>query len=113
MLTKVSQTIAEGADADEIFSVVFSYPLYDMGMCETENFHVIGTSEPQLSVDKAFSSAAAIFHKICPGAEFLGMSKQVDDVVRERIGDYVEDEEGQFLETAAGMVEDQAANDKE
>jgi RAB protein geranylgeranyltransferase component A len=111
---KVILRRCRGKDGDagavaEIFHVSFSYDLLvSTGDTKIDGLHEIRRARPGLSADSAFEQAAEIFAEICPGQEFLKLSKEMGDAVKASLGENAldeEDEEKMVLESAVGMID--------
>ena len=99
---------------DELFHVSFSYGLDDESASipgvdgDYHGLHVVRRTEADLAADSAFDSAAKIYSKICPDADFLKVAKAVDEAIQERLGDSAlreDDEEKRVLESAMDLIE--------
>uniref|UniRef100_A0A7S4SFD6 Uncharacterized protein n=2 Tax=Ditylum brightwellii TaxID=49249 RepID=A0A7S4SFD6_9STRA len=107
---------------EELYHVSFSYPDLDSDNKEEENekieaeakidfiipkgLHICHRPGQSITVDAAFREAERIFHDICPGAEFLARSEDIDKAVQERVGNnrVGDDDEGMMLESAMHMI---------
>jgi RAB protein geranylgeranyltransferase component A len=98
----------EGSNAIRIFQVTFSYALPEASnqTKNVQNLHCVQRSEPGLSADSSFEQAREIFAAICPDGNFLAISEQVDTVVKERLGEQIEeDADGLVLDSAMDIIE--------
>jgi hypothetical protein len=99
----------QSSTVEEVFHTSFSYDLWsnesdsDGTWSDVDGLHVMNRPRPRLSADEAFDQAAAIFAKICPGQDFLKLSKEMGDAVKASLGEHafdVEDEEKTVLDSA-------------
>jgi hypothetical protein len=111
VILKSSSTGRDDAEVvDELFHVTFSYELLSPDetteLAHDDGVHIIHRPRPGLTVDHCFEQAEKIFAEICPGQVFLKMSKEMDDAVKERLGDscHDDDDEKAVLESAVGMI---------
>ena len=116
ILQTASEIIVSGGNnegrgiIDEVFHVCFSYDFNvfvdDARMEPKRGLHICSRSGQTLTADVAFHQAQRIFSTICPGSKFLGLSQELDNVVKERAADRVdEDDERAMLDSAIGMIE--------
>ena len=97
-------------NADEVYHVCFSYDFNvipdDASTQPKKGLHICSRSGQTLAADVAFHEAKRIFSAICPGSKFLGLSQELDTVVKERAADRgEEDDERAMLDSAIGMIE--------
>eukprot|EP00934_Nitzschia_sp_Nitz4_P005031 Nitzschia sp. Nitz4//scaffold321_size20361//3889//6051//NITZ4_008682-RA/size20361-processed-gene-0.34-mRNA-1//-1//CDS//3329547772//5021//frame0 len=95
--------------AQQVLSTSFSHDLCSPADKDPQiaGVHVCSTSGQTLTADVAFEQAERLFHTICPGAEFLGLSADLDKAIKERVGSQGhDDEERLMLESALGMIAD-------
>jgi RAB protein geranylgeranyltransferase component A len=97
---------------DEIYQVTFSHALTTTTTEVEESLpnglHVCQSDGQVLTADVAFAQAQQLFDNICPGMEFLGLSKELDQTIQERAaerGGAMDDDEQLVLESALGMIE--------
>ena len=66
-----------------------------------------------ITLESAFHRAKEIFDSICPGADFLALSKEMDEMVRERVGDRGDDSDDEqvVLESAMDLIDNAALID--
>lgn len=99
------------APVEEIVSATYSHEISTVLKYNTgENTLPKGVfacshSGQVLTADTAFEQAEKIFHEICPGHEFLGLSMDLAAAIKERVTSRGhEDEERLMLESALGMI---------
>mmetsp|Transcript_5603 Transcript_5603/g.6501 ORF Transcript_5603/g.6501 Transcript_5603/m.6501 type:complete len:815 (+) Transcript_5603:30-2474(+) len=95
----------------EIYYVTFSHECPQLveakGTYQPCGIHFCAHTAQELTADAAFEQAQKIFSSICPGAEFMGLSNAINEVIRERVGEKQhDDDEKTMLESALGMIED-------
>ena len=118
VLEKVlSQMQSDDESCEEIVHISFSIPLYEDSTNVEEipdGLHVIHRPAPGFVLDTAFEHAKSIFSKLCPGAEFLVLAKEIDNMVKERFGDRrdEDDDEKRVLESAMDMIDAEKAAEK-
>jgi hypothetical protein len=110
---KILEQVVVKLTAEEIHHVSFSYAIPDKEN-ETTNvdgLHVCQTSGQSLTLDAQVEQAKIIFQSICSDVEFLTMSREMDNIVKERLAgrNDEEDEERMVLESAMNMMEVDAA----
>ncbi len=90
----------------ECHHVAFSYTTNRPNVKETlaSGLHVCYRDKHSLTCDAAFREAERIFHEICPGCEFLGLAKKVEDAIVYRNNDD-SDEEKLVLDSAVGIMQ--------
>jgi hypothetical protein len=113
---KILEQVVTRLNAEEIYHVSFSYAIPDEEK-ETTNvdgLHVCQTSGQSLTLDAQVEQAKSIFQSICPDLEFLTMSREMDNIVKERFAGRSdeEDEERMVLESAMNMMEVDAASER-
>ena len=96
--------------AIEIYHVSFSHGCRDLDearkACNYTGIHLCNHTGQVLTADSAFEQAEKIFHSICPGDKFLGLSSEIDKVIRERVEEKrYDDDEKNMLESAIDMIE--------
>ena len=113
-LEKVAQSLIDGKKIQEMYHCSFSFASQDGFSSETNiqkpSFtgltycHKGGQS---ITLEAAFHQAGQIFGGICPNADFLALSKEMDQMVRERIGDRGDDsdDEQMVLESAMDLID--------
>lgn len=111
VLDEAASTILASAPAPlvEFASATFTHaaPFHAQRPGEVGGIHICSHSGQVLAADAAFEQAEKIFHKICPGQDFLGLSDDLDAVIKERSKEQGhEDEERLMLESALGMIGD-------
>jgi RAB protein geranylgeranyltransferase component A len=109
ILAKACQTLLQSEDTDpvnEIYHASFSHQVADStSTSTTEGLHICHHSGQVLAADVAFEQAQRIFSKICPGTEFLGLSEELDTVVKERAAERGDDDDERYmLDSAVGMI---------
>jgi hypothetical protein len=59
-----------------------------------------------LAVDSSFVEAKRIFHELCPDDNFLKLSTEMDELVKERQAGFGDDEDEEFkmLESAMNLI---------
>jgi RAB protein geranylgeranyltransferase component A len=97
-------------EVDEIYHLSFSHDVSEMDSSSSESspegMFVCGHSGQGLAADVAFEQAQQLFSKMLPGMEFLGLSEEIDTVVKERAAErFEEDDEKLMLDSAVGMIE--------
>lgn len=109
--TKTTQSIVE-----EIYHISFSSNMMSSTtQIQRPGLHICNKFGPSVTVQSAFLEASSIFHNICPNAEFLKLSKVMDEKVKESRFGLTEDEndmEKAVLESAMDMVISTAASDE-
>eukprot|EP00977_Amphora_coffeiformis_P010087 scaffold2353_cov167-Amphora_coffeaeformis.AAC.78 len=107
VLEEAVQAILNDSSLMEIYHISFSYALCDGEADATrDRMHVIRRPQPNLTLDEAFDQARNVFKKICPDTEFLTLSKEIDNMVKERFGDRLEDDEEQVaLSNAMNLIQ--------
>jgi RAB protein geranylgeranyltransferase component A len=118
ILAKACQTLLETEDTDtvnEIYHASFSHQVADpTSTSTTEGLHICHHSGQVLAADVAFEQAQRIFSKICPGMEFLGLSEELDTVVKERAAERGDDDDERYmLDSAVGMIGSEKQANKE
>jgi RAB protein geranylgeranyltransferase component A len=113
--TILEQVVAK-LKAEEIYHVSFSYAIPDEeeGITNVDGLKVCQTSGQSLTLDAQVEQAKNIFQSICPDVEFLTMSREMDNIVKERSAgrDDEEDEDRMVLESAMNMMEVDAASER-
>ena len=120
VLEKVIESILSQKDMEEMeemhqFSFNFTEFEKDSNdeMNETIGFHKV-YRQSNMTVDHAFDEARRIFEKICPNENFLRLSEEMDQIVKERrVGSEEEDQDGCMLESAMNMVQEQPSSPSE
>jgi Rab proteins geranylgeranyltransferase component A len=138
-LDSILEACPEEDVCDEIFHVSFSYVISESPLATEHSssnvatddatwitssppvpgLHVVYRPYPGLEADAAFEQAATIFSSIVVGgigcsSDFLALSKEMDDAVKERIGDAAypnsnePDEEQWQLESAVNIMKSAA-----
>ena len=110
VLEEAVEAILKGSSLKEIYRISFSYALYDGDVVDKtrDRMHVIRRSPPSLTLDKAFDQARSVFQKICPNTEFLTLSEEIDNMVKERFGDRLEDDDEEVaLSNAMNLIQSQ------
>ena len=111
-------SLAETGSLDEIYHLSFSHEVFSDAIVtgkplDTKGLHICHHSGQVLAADAAFEQAQKIFLKICPGMEFLGLSEEMDTVVKERAAErWDEDDERYMLDTAVGLIGQKTDTDK-
>jgi len=104
-------------EVDEIFHVTYSYGLEEdvPEVPLAGGVHTVRRDAPGFEADPAFEQAASIFSSICPHVDFLTMSKEMDEAVKERIGDsdVDDDDEQRVLASAMGMIQHTEADEQQ
>jgi RAB protein geranylgeranyltransferase component A len=110
---KILEQVVTKLKAEEIHHVSFSYAIPDeeKGKTNVDGLHVCQTSGQSLTLDAQVEQAKTIFQSICPDLEFLTMSQEMDNIVKERLAgrNDEEDEERMVLQSAMNMMEVDAA----
>ena len=112
---KILERATEKLKAQEIYHVSFSYALPDEVNEESvEGLRVCQVSGQSLTLDAAVGQAKDIFQSICSDVEFLTMSQEMDNIVKERLAgrDDDEDEERMVLESAMNMMDVSSAGEQ-
>jgi RAB protein geranylgeranyltransferase component A len=107
ILQEAIETILENSSVYELYQISFSYPLYNIAETNynIQGVNVIQRPQLNLAIDTAFEQAHQIFNRICPDVAFLGLSKEIDDLVKERFGDRNdEDDEQVALSNALNLL---------
>lgn len=94
----------------EVYHASFSHAHRDTALakelCSPRGLHLCSHTAQVLTADAAFEQAESIFHSICPGEKFLGLSSEIDKAIRERAEEKrYDDEEKNMLESAVDMIE--------
>ncbi|KAG7374446.1 GDP dissociation inhibitor [Nitzschia inconspicua] len=107
----------KGDDVDslvELYHVTFSHSLAQVSEEPsnlTNGIHTCNHSGHTLTADVAFEQARSLFQTICPGMEFLGLSKSFDEAIQQRAREKrYDDDEKMMLESALSMIVDKSAN---
>lgn len=95
------------ADSVELYHVSFSYNLYDHQKSELfTGLHVCQQTGQTLASDDAFVVAKDLFNQICPDVDFLTLSEEMENTIRENLaGREEEDEERDVLDKAAELIQ--------
>ena len=122
MQRALDSILSESGDegVEEIFQVTFSYSLMSgyndekQKLSESiDGLHIVDRPPPGIEADPAFDQAARIFSQIVKEKqEFLAMSQAMDDAVKERIGDGMndhDDDERRVLESAVHMISSESS----
>ena len=97
----------------ELYHVSFSHecPDFELGLGASRTsrhpngIHFCSHTAQALTADAAFEQAEKIFSSICPEEKFLGLSSEIDKVIRERVEEKrYDDDEKNMLESAMGMI---------
>lgn len=78
---------------------------------QTSGLHIAYRDTQSITCDSAFREAKRIFDKICPGADFLGLAKKVEDEIVYR-NEEDSDDEKVVLESAVTMIETPLSKEK-
>jgi len=101
-------TNEEALSVEECHHVSFSFasdsPIDITMNNETTGLHIAYRDTQSITCDSAFREAKRIFDKICPDADFLGLSKKVEDEIVYR-NEEDSDDEKVVLESAVTMIE--------
>ena len=95
-----------GNDCSELYHVGYSYEIDGSSNYEVPGIHFCKSRGMALAVDSSFIEAKRIFHELCPNGQFLKLSTEMDEIVKERQAGFGEDEdeEVQMLESAMNMI---------
>jgi Rab proteins geranylgeranyltransferase component A len=111
ILSKAYESLISGQDpgsVSEIFHFSFSHEIVgnvDGGVSDFNGLHLCHHNGQALAADAAFEQAEHIFSEICPGMDFLGLSTDLETLIKERAGDRnEEDDERYMLDSAVGMI---------
>ena len=113
-LEKVAQSLIDGKEIQEMYHCSFSFASHDGLSSETksqkpsfEGLTYCHKGGQSITLEAAFHQASQSFDGICPNADFLALSKEMDDMVRERIGDRGDDsdDEQMVLESAMDLID--------
>lgn len=101
-------TNEEASSVEECHHVSFSFtsdsPNDTIEDNETTGLHIAYRDAQSITCDSAFREAKRIFDQICPYADFLGLSKKVEDEIVYR-NEEDSDDEKVVLESAVTMIE--------
>ena len=100
-------------DIVEIYHLAFSYILHEpIDPSQLPSGLVVCEQVGQtLSADDTFLAAKEMFEQICPGVEFLSLSREMKDVItKNMVGREEEDEEREVLDKAANMLDSTQQN---
>ena len=107
ILAKACDALLDSSSASEIYHLSFSHEVVDhvKQQAEIDGLHVCHHTGQALAADAAFEQAEKIFSKICPGMDFLGLSTELETLIKERTGDRGEDDDERYmLDSAVGMI---------
>mmetsp|Transcript_26131 Transcript_26131/g.38678 ORF Transcript_26131/g.38678 Transcript_26131/m.38678 type:complete len:732 (+) Transcript_26131:60-2255(+) len=96
-----------GNDCSELYHVGYSYEIDGpSNNYEVPGIHFCKSRGMALAVDSSFIEAKRIFHEVCPNGQFLKLSTEMDEIVKERQAVFGEDEdeEVKMLESAMNMI---------
>mmetsp|Transcript_20927 Transcript_20927/g.41690 ORF Transcript_20927/g.41690 Transcript_20927/m.41690 type:complete len:537 (+) Transcript_20927:239-1849(+) len=101
-------TNEEASSVEECHHVSFSFtsdsPNNITEDSQTTGLHIAYRDTQSITCDSAFREAKRIFDKICPDADFLGLSKKVEDEIVYR-NEEDSDDEKVVLDSAVTMIE--------
>jgi RAB protein geranylgeranyltransferase component A len=97
-----------GDDCVELYQLGYSYEV-DSECCNTDQIsgiHLCRSRGMTLAVDSSFVEAKRIFHELCPDDNFLKLSTEMDELVKERQAGFGDDEDEEFkmLESAMNLI---------
>lgn len=95
------------SNVKECHHITFSFTSDSPNLAEddqTSGLHIAYRGTQSLTCDFAFREAKRIFNKICPGSDFLGLAKKVEDEIVYRNGEDSDDERV-VLDSAVTMIE--------
>jgi RAB protein geranylgeranyltransferase component A len=103
VLEEASEVLTKEWNVTEIYQLSFSYPLHQNAApnSQRKGVHILQRPQPNLTVDEAFDQAKNIFSDICPGTGFLTLSEAIDNMVKERFGDRMEEDDEQMALSSA------------
>ena len=113
-LEKVAQSLIDGKTIQEMYHCSFSFASHDGLSSETkiqkpmfEGLTYCHKGGQSITLEAAFHQAGQIFDGICRNADFLALSKEMDEMVRERIGDRGDDSDDEqiVLESAMDLID--------
>ena len=113
---KILEQVVTKLTEEEIHHVSFSYAIPDeeKGTTKVNGLHVCQTSGQSLTLDAQVDQAKRIFQSMCPDVEFLTMSQEMDNIVKERLAgrNDEEDDERMVLQSAMNMMEVDARSER-
>ena len=112
-LEKVAQSLIDEKKNQEMYHCSFSFASHDGLSSETkfkpsfEGLTYCHKGGQSITLEAAFHQAGEVFDDICPNADFLALSKEMDEMVRERVGDRGDDsdDEQMVLESAMDLID--------
>ncbi len=121
-LEKVAKALVDARgeqNVQEIYHCSFSFASREMKNQESalKGLTCCHKGGQSITLEAAFHKANEIFRDVCPNADFLALSKEMDEMVRERTGDRGDDsdDEQMVLESAMDLIDASAnaANDND
>jgi RAB protein geranylgeranyltransferase component A len=113
-LETVAQSLINGKKIQEMYQCSFSFASHDglSGGIKKLESSLEGLTYCQkggqsITLEAAFHQARQIFDDVCPNADFLALSKEMDEMVRERTGDRGDDSDDEqiVLESAMDLID--------
>ncbi len=114
ILDQAAETIlqANNATCTELYVVNFSYTLPDVDPAQfPKGVHLCSPCGHVLTADTAFEQAEGIFHQICPGEKFLGLSEKLDAYIRSQtVQRGCHDDDQLILQSALGLIDNHSSS---